>query len=81
MDRLSLHLAPNAPWFWLALASIAFVTLAVWAYAFRLPPLTMFSRRALAALRAVSLALLIWLLALPVIDRALPSPGAKVVVL
>ncbi len=81
MTSLSLHLAPNAPWPWLSLATLAFVVLAVWAYSFRMPPIASTSRRILTALRLSALAILLWLLALPVLDRALPSAGARVVVL
>ena len=81
MTSLSLHLAPNAPWPWLVLASLAFAVLALWAYSFRLPPLTPVSRRTLSALRVTALAVLVWLLAMPVLERALPSAGTRVVVL
>ena len=81
MNDLALHLAPNAPWPWLALITLALAVLAVWAYGFRLPPLANSARRLLTALRAVSLALLVWLLAMPVLERALPTSGTRVVVL
>lgn len=81
MTSLALHLAPNAPWPWLVLGTLAFVALAVWAYSFRQPPLPFASRRILSALRFAALVLLLWLLALPVLERALPSAGARVVVL
>jgi hypothetical protein len=81
VTSLALHLSPNAPWPWLVLATLAFVALAVWAYSFRQPPLTFPSRRILSALRFTALVLLLWLLALPVLDRSLPSAGARVVVL
>ena len=81
MSGLTLHLAPNAPWPWLVLVSLAFAALAWWAYSFRLPPLPATSRRVLSALRVSALALLLWLLALPVVERALPSAGARLVVL
>jgi hypothetical protein len=81
MPGLSLHLAPGAPWVWLALASLAFVGLAIWAYAFRSPPLAARTRRLLALLRAVSLAVLAWLLAMPVLERALPASGTRVLLL
>ena len=81
MNGQSLHLAPNAPWVWLALASLGFVVLAVWAYAFRSPPLAARSRRLLALLRAVSLAVLAWLLAMPVLERVLPASGTRVLIL
>jgi len=81
VSGLALHLAPNAPWVWLVLATLAFVALALWAYSFRLPPLPGMSRRLLTALRVTALGLLLWLLALPVLERARPTSGARVVVL
>lgn len=81
MIALSLHLAPNAPWLWLVLATLAFIVLARWAYAFRMPPLAPMSRRLLSLLRLVALAALVWLLAMPVLERALPSTGTRVLVL
>src|SRR3989442_388846 len=78
---MSLHLAPNAPWAWLVLASLAFVALALWAYSFPLPPVLPGVRRMLTLLRVVALAVLLWLLAMPVLERALPSAGTRVVVL
>ena len=81
MIALSLHLAPNAPWPWLTLATVAVVVLAIWAYSFRLPPIPALARRLLMALRVVSLAILVWLLATPVLERALPSSGTRVTVL
>ncbi len=81
MIAVSLHLAPNAPWVWLGIATVAFVVLALWAYAFRLPPLSATARRLLTLLRAAALAALVWLLAMPVLERALPSSGTRVLVL
>jgi hypothetical protein len=81
MDGLSLHLAPNAPWVWLVLATLGFAALAVWAYAFGSPPLAPLVRRLLSVLRALSLGLLAWLLAMPVLERALPASGTRVLVL
>ena len=81
MNGLSLHLAPNAPWLVLVAASLAFVALALWAYSFRLPPLAVNVRRSLVALRIAVLVALVWLLALPVLERARASAGARVVVL
>lgn len=81
MIAWSLHLAPNAPWPWLTLATLAFVALAVWAYSFRMPPVPALARRTLTALRVLSLGLLVWLLAMPVLERALPSAGTLVTVL
>lgn len=81
MIALSLHLAPNAPWPWLAIATVAFVALAVWAYTFRMPPIPALARRTLMLLRMLALAALVWLLAMPVLERALPSTGTRVAVL
>jgi hypothetical protein len=77
----SLHLAPNAPWLLLALASVALVALAAWAYTFGMPPLPGLVRRGLSFARALVLLVLAWLLAQPVIERALPASGRRVVVL
>ncbi len=74
MTDLRLHLAPNAPWLVLA-------ALAVWSYQFRTPPLALLWRRVFMTLRAIALALLLWLLAQPVLERALPATGRRVVVL
>jgi len=81
LNGASLHLAPNAPWLLLALVTLGVAAVAVWAYAFRQPPLTVITRRLMSALRALSLTLLVWLLAMPVLERALPSSGTRVVVL
>ena len=81
MNGLSLHLAPNAPIAWLALASLAAAALALWAYAFRLPPLSPTARRVLALMRVASLAALAWLLAMPVLERSLPASSTRVTVL
>jgi hypothetical protein len=40
LNGASLHLAPNAPWLLLALVTLGVAAVAVWAYAFRQPPLT-----------------------------------------
>src|SRR5258705_461783 len=48
MKDFSLHLAPNAPWIWLLLATPALVLLALWAYRFAIPPLPSLARRAVA---------------------------------
>jgi len=77
----SLHLAPNAPWVVLALVSVVLLALAWWAYTFRLPPLSTGARRLLTALRAVSLLALLWLLAMPVLERARPGSATRVTVL
>ncbi|MCC6349352.1 MAG: hypothetical protein IT347_07165 [Candidatus Eisenbacteria bacterium] len=81
MNDLSLHFAPNAPWIALALLSLVLVALAVWAYAFGTPPLPRGMRRLLAILRGAALVTLAWLLAQPVLDRALPAAGRRVTVL
>ena len=81
MSDLSLHLAPNAPWLWLALASLGLIALAVWAYGFAMPPLSPPTRRLLSAARAVALLALLWLLAQPVLERGLPASGRRVLVL
>lgn len=72
MTAFHLHLAPGAPWLWLALATLAFAALGLWAYRFVAPPLPALARRALPLLRFAALALLLWLLAQP----ALELPGA-----
>lgn len=75
------HLAPNAPWGPLVLASVAFVALALWAYRFAMPPLPALARRALPLLRMGSLLGLAWLLAQPVLERARGREATRVVVL
>jgi len=81
VNGLSLDVAPNAPIAWLALASLAAAALALWAYAFRLPPLSPTARRVLALMRVASLAALAWLLAMPVLERSLPASSTRVTVL
>ena len=81
MNDLRLHLAPNAPWIVLAALTVVLIGLAIWSYRFRMPPLPPISRRLFMALRAIALALLLWLLAQPVLERALPSAGRRVMVL
>lgn len=76
----SIHLAPNAPWLWLALLTVALVGLSVWAYRFVIPPLSTAARRLLPLLRALALVALVWLLAQPVVERA-QGGGARLVVL
>ena len=80
MPNLSLHLAPNAPWLLLLLFTLGAVALSLWAYRFAIPPLPAAARRALPALRLLSLAALVWLLAQPVLERA-QGGAARVVVL
>jgi len=80
MTDLALHLAPNAPWVWLLLLSLALLALAVWAYRIAIPPLPALARRVLPALRAFALLALVWLLAQPVLER-LGGDAAQVVVL
>jgi hypothetical protein len=79
--NLSLHLAPGTPWLWWLLASLGFVLLALWAYSFRLPPLAPLARRVLTLLRVLALTILVWLLAMPVLERTLPSSSTRVTVL
>ena len=81
MTLQSLHLAPHAPWVWLALASLALLALGVWAYRFAVPPLPALARRALPLLRILSLLLLVWLLAQPVLERGRGSGSTHVAVL
>jgi hypothetical protein len=78
---LTLHLAPNAPIAWLWLATLAALGVAVWAYGFRQPPLRLSARRTMALLRVAALAVLVWLLALPVLERDLGASSTRVVVL
>lgn len=81
MTDFALHLAPNAPWPWIALASLALIALGVWAYRFAFPPLPLLVRRLLTALRATALLALAWLLAQPVLERVLPRSDSRVVIL
>jgi len=80
MPDFGLHLAPNAPWPWLVLLSLALVAMAAWAYRFRVPPLPRLAKAALPTLRALALLALIWLLAQPVLERA-GGEAARVLVL
>ncbi|HEV2105998.1 MAG TPA: hypothetical protein VGU27_09735, partial [Candidatus Eisenbacteria bacterium] len=73
MTDLHLHLAPNAPRLLLVAATLALAALGAWAYRFALPPLAAGARRLLAGLRIAAFAALLWLLAQPVLERALPS--------
>ena len=75
-----LHLAPNAPWVWLVLSSVALIALGLWAYRFTIPPLPAAARRMLPALRIAALALLVWLLAQPVLERS-SAGGVHIVAL
>ena len=75
------HLAPRAPWVWLALGSLALLLLGLWAYRFVVPPLPALARRALPVLRVLSLLALLWLLAQPVIERARGHESTRVAVL
>jgi len=77
----ALHLAPNAPWPWLGLISLALVVLGLWAYRFAAPPLPLLARRALPVLRIAALVVLVWLLARPVLERSLGGRGARVALL
>jgi hypothetical protein len=78
---LSLHLAPNAPALWIALASLVLIALSLWAYRFAMPPLPERARRLLPVLRAVALVILAWLIAQPVLERARSGRSAHLVVL
>jgi hypothetical protein len=71
---VTLHLAPNAPWILLALLVLALLALSLWAYRFAIPPLPDWARRLLPALRIVALALIVALLAQPVLER--PRSGS-----
>lgn len=66
---------------WLVLGTLVLAALGVWAYRFKRPPLPALARVLLPLLRALSFALLVWLLAQPVLERLLPGRGARVVVL
>jgi hypothetical protein len=77
----SLHLAPNAPWVWLVLLSGGLCALGLWAYRFGSPPLPNLARRLLPALRILSLVVLAWLLAQPVLERARGGGGRTIAVL
>lgn len=81
MTDFSLHLAPNAPWPALAALTLVFLALAVWAYRFSVPPVPRPVRQLLALLRGAALAAILWLLAQPVLERALPAAGRRVLVL
>jgi hypothetical protein len=70
----SLHLAPNSPWVWLVLLAALLVALAVWAYRFAVPPLPRATRAGLRTLRSLAFAVLVLLLAQPVLER--PLAGA-----
>jgi hypothetical protein len=77
----AIHLAPNAPWWWLALLSVGVLFLGSWAYAFGVPPVSALMRRALSAARILSLLLLLWLLAQPVWVRSGGGGGTRIVAL
>ena len=77
----SVHLAPNAPWVWLLLASLGFAALALWAYRFAIPPLPALARRAMPVLRFLGLMLLLWLLARPVLERDRGGQATRIAVL
>jgi hypothetical protein len=81
VNDFSLHLAPNAPWPWLALLSLGVLGLGIWAYRFRIPPMPSVVRRLLSFLRIAVLLLLLWLLAQPVLERAGAGRPARIVVL
>src|SRR5438105_4967346 len=75
MSDVSIHLAPNAPWVVLAVLTLLFAGLGLWAYGFAVPPLPPWSRRLLPALRVAALVVLAWLLAQPALER--PSGGPQ----
>ena len=77
----TLHLAPQAPWAVLLALSLAFVALGVWAYRFAVPPLPRGARLLLPGLRVAALLLVAWLLAQPVLVRALRGSAGVVVLL
>ncbi|TMQ65480.1 MAG: hypothetical protein E6K78_07590 [Candidatus Eisenbacteria bacterium] len=81
MIGFSVHLAPNAPWPALVLASVGLVLLGLWAYRFPSPPLPPRARRLLPALRIAALLVLAWLLAQPILERARAGRTTEVVVL
>ena len=81
MPDLSLHLAPHAPWLALAAVSVMLIGLAIWAYRFGFPPLSVPARRLLPVLRAAALIAIAWLFAQPVLERALPASGRHVIIL
>jgi len=81
VNDFSLHFAPAAPWAALAALTLAFLALAVWAYRFSVPPVPRFVRQLLAVLRGAALVAILWLLAQPVLERALPASGRRVTVL
>lgn len=81
MTDFALHFAPRSPWALLALASLIAVGIALWAYRFSMPPVSLPWRRALGAARALVLLALVWLLAQPVLERAQPASGRRVTLL
>ena len=76
---MTLHLAPNAPWLPLGLVVIALILLAAWAYRFAIPPLPLLARRLLPLLRGLGFALIVLLLAQPVLERALSGSAGLLV--
>src|SRR5439155_14140188 len=76
---ISFHLAPNAPWAILIAITAVLVAVGVWAYRFVVPPLPARARRLLPALRIAALAVLVWLLAQPALERAGGGPQHLVV--
>ena len=81
MTLPTLHLAPNAPWLWLAGLSLALIALGLWSYRFAAPPLPALARRVLPLLRGLALVVLVWLLARPVLERSLAGRGARIALL
>ena len=81
MTDVSLHLAPNAPSALLLAITLAALALGIWAYRFVVPPLPVGARRLLTALRVVALAILLWLLAQPALEKPAGGPQHLVVLL
>jgi hypothetical protein len=80
VNSFALHLAPHAPWLALAALTLVLLGLSVWAYRFRRPPLPRAARRLLPLLRFIAIAVLLWFLAQPVLERV-QGGAARVVIL
>ena len=78
---MKLHLAPNVPWVPIGVAVLLVIALAAWAYRFAIPPVPNLTRRFMTVLRAVALALLLLLLAQPVVERASAGQSRVLVLL
>lgn len=81
LNDLRLHIAESSPWLVLLLVSSVLIALGIWAYRFKRPPLPAAPKLLLPALRVLALTGLLWLLAQPVLERALPGRGARVAIL